>query len=319
MIARIVVILAVLAASIASLPASPAEALFPIGSRIGFVPPPGFQVSKRFPGFENPNNGGSMIVLAVPPQAVGEIETSLTPEMVKRQGVIEDARETLPLTEGKAALVIGTEDDNGQKFRKWMFLAEIPEGAALAAVKVPVADLGTYTDDVVKASLATLAIRPSVPVEEQLSLLPFKLNELSGLFPVRVLPGAGVVLADPPRGNAAPSDQPVFVATIGQGGPEQAAERASFARNLLTGLSDIKDVHVVSGDMLRLGGGTLPTHEIQAEAEEVGTGNPVKLVQWVRFGPGVYIRMVGIVRADQWLAAYPRFRAVRDGIAPRTE
>ena len=94
------------------------------------------------------------------------------------------------------------------------------------------ADLGTYTDDVVKASLATLAIRSSVPVEEQLSLLPFKLNELSGLFPVRVLPGAGVVLTDPPKGDAAPSDQPVFVATIGQGGPEQAAERASFARNL---------------------------------------------------------------------------------------
>ncbi len=319
MIGRIVVVLAVLAASIAGLPASAAEALFPIGSRIGFVPPPGFQVSKRFPGFENPDDGGSMIVLTVPPQAVGEIESSLTPETVKRQGVIEDARETLPLTDGKAVLVMGTEDDNGQKFRKWMFLAEIPEGAALAAVKVPVADLGTYTDDVVKASLATLAIRSSVPVEEQLSLLPFKLNELSGLFPVRVLPGAGVVLTDPPKGDAAPSDQPVFVATIGQGGPEQAAERASFARNLLTGLSDIKDVRVVSGDMLRLGGGTLPTHEIQAEAQEAGTGKPVKLVQWVRFGPGVYIRMVGVVRADHWLAAYPRFRAVRDGIAPRTQ
>ena len=74
MIGRIVVVLAVLAASIAGLPASAAEALFPIGSRIGFVPPPGFQVSKRFPGFENPDDGGSMIVLTVPPQAVGEIE-----------------------------------------------------------------------------------------------------------------------------------------------------------------------------------------------------------------------------------------------------
>jgi hypothetical protein len=317
MIARIVVVLAVLAALTASPPASAAEPLFPLGSRIGFVPPPGFEVSKRFPGFENPD-GGSIIVLALPPQAVTEIESSLTPETVKRQGLTEDARETLPLANGKAVLVIGTEEDNGQKFRKWMFLAEIPEGAALAAVKVPVADLGTYTDEVVKASLATLAIRPSVPVEEQLSLLPFKLTELSGLYPVRVVGGAGVVLADPPKGNAAPSDQPVFVITIGQGGPEPAAERAAFARNLLSSLADIKDVRVVSGDMLRLGGGTLPTHEIQAEAQEAGTGTPVKLVQWVRFGPGAYIRMVGVVRADQWLAAYPRFRAVRDGISPRT-
>ena len=263
MIPRIVVVLAVLAALLAGPPASAAEPLFPLGSRVGFVPPPGFEISKRFPGFENPDNGASIIVLTLPPQAVAEVETSLTPEMVKRQGVTEDARETMPLANGKAVVVVGTEEENGQKYRKWMFLGEVPEGAALAAVRVPVADLGTYTDEVVKASLATLAIRPSVPVEEQLGLLPFRLNELSGLSPVRVLPGSGVVLADPPKGNAAPSDQPVFVVTIGQGGPSKTVNRAGFARNLLSGLTDLKDVRVVSGDMLRLGGGTLPTHETE--------------------------------------------------------
>jgi hypothetical protein len=56
---------------------------------------------------------------------------------------------------------------------------------------------------------------------------------------------------------------------------------------------------------------------LQAEAKEAFSDTPVKLVQWVRFGSGTFIRMLGIARADQWSAAYPHFRAVRDGIAPR--
>jgi hypothetical protein len=41
------------------------------------------------------------------------------------------------------------------------------------------------------------------------------------------------------------------------------------------------------------------------------------MVQWVRFPPGGYIRMVGVARADQWRDAFRRFRAIRDGITLR--
>jgi hypothetical protein len=317
MMLRIVALFTLFAAILAGAPARAADPLFPLGSRIGFVPPPGFAVSKRFPGFESADTGSSIVVITLPPQAYAEIEASMTTDAVKKQGVTEDKRESLTLADGKALLVIGMEQENGQSFRKWMFLGQLPEGAALAAVRVPEAALKTYSDDVIRTSLATLAIRASVPLEEQLSLIPFKLTELSGLRPIRVLGGNGIVLTDGAKDTPAPSDQPVFVVMMGQGGPEQANDRANFARNLFTGLAEFKDVRIISGDMLRLGGGNVPTHELQAEAKEAWTDAPMKLVQWVRFGPGAYIRMVGIARADQWLAAFPRFRAVRDGVAPR--
>jgi hypothetical protein len=272
-------------------------------------------VSKRFPGFEI-GDGASMMVITLPPQAFAEIETTMTADMVKQQGITEDRRESLTLANGKALVVIGTEQENGQKFRKWMFLGQVTEGVALAAVRVPESALKSYPDDVILASLATLAIRASVPLEEQLALIPFKLTELSGLRPVRVLGGNGIVLMDGETDSPSPH-QPVFVVMIGQGGPEQTTERANFARNLFTGLSEFKDVRIVSGDMLRLGGGNLPTHELQAEAKEAGTDTPVKLVQWVRFGPGFVVRMVGVARADQWTKAFTQFRAVRDGVAGR--
>jgi hypothetical protein len=317
MILRVVAFFILFAASFGSAPASAAEPVFPLGSRMGFVPPPGFEISKRFPGFENSETRSSMVVAMLPQQAYAELEASMTTEALKKQGITEEKRQTLTLANGKALLVSGSEQENGQKFHKWMFLGQLPEGAALVAVLVPEAALKTYSDDVIRASLATLAVRASVPMEEQIALIPFKLTDLSGLRPIRVLGGAGVVLTDGERDSPSPGDQPIFIAMIGQGGPEQATDRANFARNLFTGLGDFKEVRIISGDMLRLGGGNLATHELQAEAKEAFTDTPMKIVQWVRFGSGIFIRMVGMARADQWLAAFPRFRAVRDGVASR--
>ena len=317
MILRVVAFFVLFAASFGSAPASAAEPVFPLGSRMGFVPPPGFEISKRFPGFENSETRSSMVVAMLPQQAYAELEASMTTEALKKQGITEEKRQTLTLANGKALLVSGSEQENGQKFHKWMLLGQLPEGAALVAVLVPESALKTYSDDVIRASLVTLAVRASVPMEEQIALIPFKLTDLSGLRPIRVLGGAGVVLTDGERDSPTPGDQPIFIAMIGQGGPEQATDRANFARNLFTGLGDFKEVRIISGDMLRLGGGNLATHELQAEAKEAFTDTPMKIVQWVRFGSGIYIRMVGMARADQWPATFPRFRAVRDGVASR--
>jgi hypothetical protein len=320
MILRALTFIALLAAfpvALASAPAHAAEPVFPTGSAVGFTPPPGFAISKRFPGFENSDNGGSIILLTLPPQAYPEIEKSMTAEAFKAQGITEEKRENLALPGGKGLLVIGTEQDNGQKFRKWMFLGSVPAAIAIAAVRIPDTALQAYPDDVIKMSLLTMTTRASVPIEEQISLMPFKLSEMSGLRAVRVLGGAGIFLTDGPKDAPEVAEQPVFIVSIGQGGPEQAEERANFARNLFTGLADFKDIRIVSGDMLRLGGGSMPTHELQAEAKDAKTDTPMKIVQWVRFGPGAFVRMIGVARADVWSKEYPRFRAVRDGVSPR--
>jgi hypothetical protein len=307
--------------SLGGVPASAADPVFPLGSRMGFVPPSGFVASKRFPGFEHPDTKSSMVLATLPAQAYGDLEASISPDALKKQGITEEKRETLTLANGKALLVVGTEHDKekGQKFRKWMLLGQLTEGVALVAVMVPESAVQTFRDDVIRASLLTLAVRPSVPMDEQIALMPFKLNDLSGLRPIRVLGNTGVVLTYGDKEVSTPADQAFFAVMIGQGGPEQAADRANFARNLFTGLGNVKEVHILSGDMLRLGGGALATHELQAEAKEAFSDTPMKLVQWVRFGSGSFIRMLGVAPADQWTTAFPHFRAVRDGVAPHED
>jgi hypothetical protein len=315
MMLRAMVGLALLVLSVAAAPA--AEAVFPLGSRIGLAPPPGFLPSKHFPGFENPDNEASIVLVTLPAQAFAEVEATMSPDAVRSQGVVEDVREVLPLSNGRGLLVGGVDEENGKKIRKWLFLGAVPEGTVLTAVRVPESAWATYPDDVIRTSLVTLTVRPSVPIAESVELLPFRFTDLSGMRAVRALGGAGVLLTDGPKDAPEASEQPLFLASIGQGGPEGAAERAAFARNLFTGFADFTDLHIVSSDMLRLGGGSLPTHELQAEAKDGRTGAAMKLVQWVRFGAGGYVRMVGIARTDLWLASFSRFRTIRDGIASR--
>jgi hypothetical protein len=60
----------------------------------------------------------------------------------------------------------------------------------------------------------------------------------------------------------------------------------------------------------------LPVIEIRATAKNM-RGDPVKLVQWVRFGAGGFIRIVGVVGENGWDQMFDRFRAVRDGVEVR--
>jgi hypothetical protein len=38
------------------------------------------------------------------------------------------------------------------------------------------------------------------------------------------------------------------------------------------------------------------------------------VVQWLRFGGGGYLQMVGIGRADSWTSVLARLRTVRDSV-----
>ena len=59
-----------------------------------------------------------------------------------------------------------------------------------------------------------------------------------------------------------------------------------------------------------------PGNEIRAKAVDL-VGNPVSLVQWVRFNGPAFIRVIAVGKPDQWNELFPRFRAIRDGVEPK--
>ncbi len=289
-----------------------AEVVYPPGSRLGLVPPSGMVTSSNFFGFEDPDTNAAIILASLPIEAYAELDKTVSAETLKQQGMTLEKREAMPLATGQAFLVIAHLELD--KLRKWILIGSSPALTALVTVQIPDAAKSRYSDAAIREALATLAIRPTVPVEEQLGLLPFKLADLAGFQVAGVMPGRAVVLSDAPAGTP-PQPRSQILVSVAPGGPAEARNRDEFARDVFATIPNVRDVRITSSEGLRIAG--QPIHEIMAQARDPGGSMSLKVVQWLRFGGGGYLQLVGIAPADAWPEAYPRFRAVRDGVEPR--
>ena len=297
--------------AIAASPLRAAEVSYPPGSRIGLVPPSGMVTSKSFFGFEDPATNAAIALVSLPAEAFAALDGTMNAGTLKRQGLTLEKREALSLATGRAFLVVGRQEIDNIKVRKWVLVGASPGLTALVTVQVPEAVRSQYPDTAIRAALETLAIRTSVPVDEQLTLLPFKLGDLADFRVEGIVPGRAVVLTD---ATAAGQPAQIFI-NVAPGGPEHTAQREAFARDVFAAVPNVRDVRITGSESLRIVGH--PGHQIMAQGRDSSGILPLTLVQWLRFGGGAYLQIIGVSPAERWLDAYPRFRAVRDGIEPR--
>jgi hypothetical protein len=291
-----------------AIPARAADVVFPTGSRIGIVPPPGVAASQRFIGFEDASKNVAIIMVALPPQAYAELEKSPLAE----QGVTIEQREDVSVAAGKAFLVVARQKVENITLRRWILAAATPDLTAIVTAEVPDDSRQAYPDGAIRAALASIAVRDTVPVAEQLSLLPFKMDELSGFQVAGVMAGRAVILTDASPDPASQADAPRLVIALGAGGPAAASERDLFARDAFASIPNLAEVRIVSSEPLRIGG--QQGHQIMARGKDARTGTDFTIVQWLRFGAGAYMQLVGAAPTAAWVGAYARFRQVRDGI-----
>ena len=164
--------------------------------------------------------------------------------------------------------------------------------------------------------LASATVRKEVPVAEQLGLMPFNLTDLSDFKHVRTLSaGAAIFLAD---GDEATGFEtaPFMVIGLIPSTPAQPDDRGRFAQQAATSIPGLREGRLTMSEPIRIDG--MPGYETRMDAVSGKDSIPVTVVQWLRFsgGPNT-LRVIGIAPRDSWTAAFPRFRAVRDGIQPR--
>lgn len=304
---------AVLLAASLALPsfARAADPVFPRGSPVGLVPPAGMVESQSFSGFEDRAHNASLLIVDMPPEAYEQLDAGFTGAALSAKGITLDRREPLDVSGARAVLMEGTQTAGLVKLRKWVLLAGNDTLTALLTLQVPESDADAYPEAAVKAAFATLAIRP---LADQVSELPFALTNLAGFRPVRALGGTTLILTDGPKNVIESIEQPLFVVSIGAGAPRDD-ERRQFAIRALSTLPGVKDLRLERAEPQRMSG--QPGFEVMATGADARTGTPVKVVQWLRFGPGAYIRMVGVSQLDAFPGLYDRMRALRDGLEAR--
>ncbi|HEY1475628.1 MAG TPA: hypothetical protein VGF53_16250 [Pseudolabrys sp.] len=306
MLRRLIIVLLAVCAVTTARP-SAAEPVFPPGLRIGLEPPGDLRPSTHFSGFEDIDRKVAVTILDLPAAAYPELERAANSQ---QQGVTDLKRENFSFRGGSGLLVTARVQNKDVKLYKWLLLAGTAADKDLTVlinVEVPETALSVYSDAVIRRALASVTLRP-MPIQEQLGLLPFKISQLAGFRVVKVLPAGGVMLTDGPTDDI--SRQPYVIVSIGSNAPEQADDRARFARDLLSS-APLRDLSVQSADTMRIGGA--PGFEIRAQAK--GFNNePIMVAQWLRFAGGNFLRVVGVGRKDDWDSLFTRLRALRDGI-----
>jgi len=308
---RLLTVIALFAAATHSAVAE--DVTFPPGARVGLMPLVGLSVAKTFTGFESEDQSVKVLVAELPPDAYGEVANAFKANPAVAGGVKPDSIET-PV--GTAYYTAENATEGGSAVRRYSMILSGGAFAGYVAVQIPENASKVYTDDAVRKMFASANIRKEVPVNEQLSLMPFKVTELGSFKNVRTLaPGAALILADRDETEGFEPAPFMVIGVIGATPPEPD-DRARFAQEAATRIPGVREARITMSEPIRIEG--QQAYETRLDAVSGKENTKVTIVQWLKFGPAM-MRIVGSSPRDQWTSAFPRFRAVRDGIQPRDQ
>jgi hypothetical protein len=293
-------------------PAFAADPVFPPGMRVGLTPLVGLDRAKSFVGFETEDQGVKVLVTELPAEAYNEVMNAFKANPAGTGGVKPESIET---SAGVAYYTVENARDGATNVRRYSMILPGGTFSGYIAVQVPENVSKIYTDDAVRQMFASAVVRKQVPIEEQLGLMPFKISELSDFKNVRTLaPGAAIILADGDEVTGFEAAPFMVIGLIGTV-PAQPEDRGRFAQQAATTIPGVRDARITMSEPIRIDG--QPGYETRVDATSGKDNTTVTVVQWLRFGGSNVLRIIGSAPRDVWPTAFPRFRAVRDGIQPR--
>ena len=307
---RLIFAVALLVAGCSS--ALAADPVFPPGVRVGMTPLVGLSPAKSFVGFETEDQSVKVLVAELPAEAYGEVVSAFKANPAGAGGVKPESIET---SAGMAYYTAENARDGATSVRRYSMILSGGTFSGYVAVQVPENASKIYTEEAIRQMFASAAIRKEVPVDEQLGLMPFKVSELSDFKNVRTLAiGAAIILADGDEKTGFEA-APFMVIGIVGGAPAQPEDRGRFAQQAATAIPGVRDARITMSEPLRIDG--MAGYETRIDATSGKDNTPVTVVQWLRFGGPTALRIIGSAPRGEWTKAFPRFRAVRDGIQPR--
>lgn len=306
---RIRPIFALAVLGLAASQALAADPVFPPGIRIGMVPLVGLAPARGFAGFQNEDESVKVLMAELPAEAYGEVMNAFKTNPAVASGVKPESIETAA---GMAYYTVETGKNGTNTVRRYSMILSGGTFSGYVAVQVPENAGKIYTDEAVRQMFASAVVRKEVPVQEILGLMPFKVGELGDFKNVRTLtPGAAVLLTD---GDETSGFEAAPFVVIGLTGatPTLPEDRGRFADQAATSIPGVRSARITMSEPMRIDG--MAGYETRLDATSGKDNTPVTVVQWMRFGGPTSLRIIGSAPRDQWSSAFPRFRAVRDGI-----
>ena len=289
-----------------------ADPVFPPGARIGMTPLVGLVPAKAFTGFETEDQSVKVLIAELPAAAYGEVMNTFKNNPAITAGAKPESLET---SAGTAYYTVETAKNASGAVRHYSMILSGGIFSGYVDVQVPENATKIYSDDAVRQMLASAVIRKDVPTAEQLALMPFKVGDLGDFKNVRALGATGALLLADGEETAGFEIAPFMVIGLIASAPTQPDDRARFAEQAARAIPGMHSGRITMSEPVRIDG--MAGYETRIDATSGRDDTPVTLVQWLRFGSQGSLRIIGSAPRDQWEKAFPRFRAVRDGVGPR--
>jgi hypothetical protein len=288
-----------------------ADPVFPPGARVGLTPLVGLVPAKAFTGFETEDQRVKVLIAELPAAAYGEVTNAFKINPANAAG----RPESLETGAGTAYYTAETAKNASGIVRHYALILSGGTFSGYIDVQVPENATKIYSDDAVRQMFASAAIRKEVPVAEQLALVPFKVGDLGEFKNVRALSATGALLLADGDETAGFEVAPFMVIGLMAAAPTQPEDRGRFAEQAARAIPGMHSGRITMSEPVRIDG--MAGYETRIDATSGRDDTPVTLVQWLRFGGQGSLRIIGSAPRSQWEKAFPRFRAVRDGVEPR--
>jgi hypothetical protein len=300
-----------LAAPIASLAQEP---IFPPRSSIGLVPPDGMRIAEDFVGFEDIDAGAAITLYDLPAEAFEAISADFTLEALEAQGIRNPGREEVAITGAETAfLITGEQDEQGATLRKWILITTTIERTALVVGEM-ISESGRHDPATMRDAVLTLTFRARPSLSERIELLAFQVADRADFRPIEATMNDTLLLTEGEGDTITDPTQPIIVITAIPGQSPPAELREEYARQSLFGAQGLAEIRIERAEGFRQRNDDW--HEIVAEARD-GEGNPLIVMQTLRFSPQGTIRVFATVRLEDRAAILPRIRRVADSVEPR--
>lgn len=289
---------------------------FPPGSAVGLVPPKGMTVSNSFSGFEDGKTGASILIADLPAQAYDQILATFTPEGMKPSG-FEAAGPAADwsVKNGSARILRGKQTAHGLVFRKWVVLAKGSASTAMLSVQAPETAAQALPDSTIEAALKTVSLRQPPGLDEQIGSLPFRIGDMAGFRPVRVMSSSALLLTEGPQDTVVGASQPIVVVASAVGDTASIKDRDAFGRMAFANVSGASDFVLDTQTTYDAAGATW--NRIDGTAVYRQTGEAVFIQQMIRFSQTGYIRVLAISRTLDRVRLEPRFEQIAQSVAPK--
>jgi hypothetical protein len=285
---------------------------FPPGSRIGLVPADGMEFSRTSGLFENPSKYASVRMREMKPEDYPVLEQTLMDPRLKDMKVIFQERTMIG---GYPAVLVtaNQKSKHGFLLRKWLLAVREPTLTMFIVVQSIETPRG-YTDAAIRQMLNSVVARPTVPIEAEMTELPFKISDRAGFRPVR-MDLHQIVMTEGLSDDLHLLQQPMIRIAFTSVTPPKLSDKPDFPADLLKLDRQFKDVTIQHSQPFQYQG--RQRHEIVARAKDAATGQPVILMQVLEFDRRGLLQVNAVTRPSDKDDHLPRFRSLADGIAMR--